>query len=109
MIIFSISTYTVNSVILGWVCSTYGQTKEECAVVISIVISTSNVSFIWTPYLWADFDGTKRYTVALVSSAAFSFATAATTWLMKAILKKITRELEARKTKPRSSMLIDHS
>lgn len=95
MIIFSIGTYAVNSIILGWVGSTCGQTKEKRAVAMSIIVSTSNASFIWTPYLWADFDGTKRYTVALASSAAFSFATAATAWLMRIILKKENKKIRS--------------
>jgi hypothetical protein len=49
MIIFSIGTYAVNSIILGWVGATCGQTKEKRAVAISILVSTSNASFIWTP------------------------------------------------------------
>jgi hypothetical protein len=49
MIVFSVGTYAVNSIVLGWVSSTFGQTKEKRAVAISIVVSTSNISFIWTP------------------------------------------------------------
>ena len=49
MIVFSIGTYAVNSIILGWVGATCGQTKEKRAVAMSIIVSTSNASFIWTP------------------------------------------------------------
>jgi MFS family permease len=49
MVIFAIGTYAVNSIILGWVGATCGQTKEKRAVAISVIVSTSNASFIWTP------------------------------------------------------------
>ena len=49
MVIFAIGTYAVNSIILGWVGATCGQTKEKRAIAISIIVSTSNASFIWTP------------------------------------------------------------
>jgi len=49
MIIFAIGTYAVNSIILGWVGATCGQTKEKRAVAMALVVSTSNISFIWTP------------------------------------------------------------
>ena len=49
MVIFAIGTYAVNSIILGWVGATCGQTKEKRAVALSIIVSTSNASFIWTP------------------------------------------------------------
>ena len=49
MIIFAIGTYAVNSIILGWVGATCGQTKEKRAVAMALIVSTSNISFIWTP------------------------------------------------------------
>jgi len=49
MVIFAIGTYGANSIILGWVAATCGQTKEKRAVALSIIVSTSNASFIWTP------------------------------------------------------------
>lgn len=47
MIIFTIGTYGVNSLILGWCGSTCGQTPEKKAVSISIVTTIMNASFIW--------------------------------------------------------------
>lgn len=47
MVIFTIGTYGVNSLILGWCGSTCGQTKEKKAVAISIVTTIMNASFIW--------------------------------------------------------------
>ena len=49
MFVFSIGTHAVNSIILGWVGSTCGQTQEKKASAYSIVNSFANVSFIWTP------------------------------------------------------------
>ncbi|OBU00240.1 hypothetical protein VE01_01637 [Pseudogymnoascus verrucosus] len=95
MIVFSVGTYAVNSIVLGWVSSTFGQTKEKRAVAISIVVSTSNISFIWTPYLWPKSDG-PQYVTALASSAAFSFATLAGAWAMKFILMRQNKKIRQR-------------
>ncbi|KAH7409409.1 major facilitator superfamily domain-containing protein [Cadophora sp. MPI-SDFR-AT-0126] len=97
MIIFAVGTYAVNSIILGWVGATCGQTKEKRAVALSIIVSTSNASFIWTPYLWTDSYG-GRYTLAMATSAAFSFLCALAAWGMRFALmrenKKIKQETE---------------
>ncbi|PPJ61173.1 hypothetical protein CBER1_10295 [Cercospora berteroae] len=80
MIIFSIGTYAVNSLILGWCASVCGQTQERKAAAVSMVTTIMVSSFIWTPYLWPKSDG-PRYTIALGSSAGFSMATAALAWV----------------------------
>jgi MFS family permease len=49
MVVFAIGTYAVNSIILGWVSSTCGQTREKKASALSMVNTFANVSFIWTP------------------------------------------------------------
>jgi hypothetical protein len=49
MCVFSIGTYAVNSIILGWVSGTCGQTKEKKASSLAIVNTIANASFIWTP------------------------------------------------------------
>ena len=66
MVVFAIGTYAVNSIILGWVASTCGQTKEKKATALAMVRSSpdtststhsnvsqvntfANASFIWTP------------------------------------------------------------
>ncbi|KAK3077061.1 hypothetical protein LTS18_011314 [Coniosporium uncinatum] len=87
MVIFTVGTYGVNSLILGWCGSTCGQTKEKKAVAIGIVSTVMNASFIWTPYLWPKSDG-PRYATALGASAGFSVATAALAWLAKIIMIK---------------------
>ncbi|KAF2737794.1 MFS general substrate transporter [Polyplosphaeria fusca] len=92
MVIFTIGTYGVNSLILGWCGSTCGQTKEKKAVAIGIVTTIMNASFIWTPYLWPKTDG-PRYAIALGASAGFSIATAALAWLAKFIMIRRNRKL----------------
>jgi len=92
MVVFTIGTYAVNSLILGWTGSTCGQTKEKKAVAIGIVTTVMNASFIWTPYLWPKSDG-PRYALALGSSAGFSMATAALAWLAKIIMKRRNKKL----------------
>jgi MFS family permease len=49
MVVFAIGTYAVNSIILGWVSRTCGQTKEKKASSLAIVNTIANASFIWTP------------------------------------------------------------
>lgn len=94
MVIFTIGTYGVNSLILGWCGSTCGQTPEKKAVAIGIVTTVMNASFIWTPYLWPSSDG-PRYVIALSSSAAFSVATAMFAWLAKIIFMRKNKALRA--------------
>ncbi|POR37660.1 Uncharacterized protein TPAR_02147 [Tolypocladium paradoxum] len=94
MVIFTIGTYGVNSLILGWCGSVCGQTKEKKAVAISMVTMIMNISFIWTPYLWPKSDE-PRYLPAMASSAAFSIATAALAWLAKVIMLRRNRKLRA--------------
>ena len=92
MVVFAIGTYAVNSIILGWVAATCGQTKEKKASALAIVNTIANASFVWTPYLWMDSDA-PRYTIALSSSAAFSVATAVAAWVMCFWLKRINKKI----------------
>ncbi|KAF4971967.1 hypothetical protein FZEAL_9705 [Fusarium zealandicum] len=94
MVIFTIGTYAVNSLILGWCGSVCGQTKEKKAVAIGMVTMIMNTSFIWTPYLWPESDE-PRYAIAMSSSAGFSIATAVLAWLAKAIMIRRNRQLRA--------------
>lgn len=93
MVIFTIGTYGVNSLILGWCGSTCGQTKEKKAVAIGICTTVMNASFIWTPYLWPKSDG-PRYAMALGASAGFSVATAALAWVAKLLMMRRNRKLK---------------
>ncbi|KAH7329596.1 major facilitator superfamily domain-containing protein [Stachybotrys elegans] len=94
MVVFCLGTYGVNSLILGWCGSVCGQTKEKKAVAISMTTCIMNISFIWTPYLWPSSDE-PRYVIAMVSSCAFSIATALLAWLAKVILKRRNAQLRA--------------
>ena len=49
MCVFTVGTYGVNSILLGWVGSTCGQTKQKKAAALAIVNTSASVSFIWTP------------------------------------------------------------
>ncbi|KAL4794416.1 major facilitator superfamily domain-containing protein [Aspergillus venezuelensis] len=92
MVVFAIGTYAVNSIILGWVSSTCGQTKEKKASALAIVNTCANISFIWTPYLWPSSDE-PRYTIAMSSSAAFSLTCAAGAWVMRFWLMRMNRKI----------------
>lgn len=94
MVVFSIGTYAVNSIILGWVSATCSQTKEKKAASLAIVNSCANASFIWTPYLWPKSDE-PRYVMAMSSSAALSVATALGAWGMRVWLKKENKKIRA--------------
>ncbi|KAL2210566.1 major facilitator superfamily transporter [Sarocladium strictum] len=92
MVIFAVGTYAVNSLILGWCGSVCGQTKEKKAAAISIVTTTMNVSFIWTPFMWQATDK-PRYLPALMASAAFSIRTALMAWMANILLRRRNRKL----------------
>ncbi|OJD39847.1 major facilitator superfamily transporter [Diplodia corticola] len=92
MVVFASGTYGVNSIILGWVGATCGQTPEKKAVALSIVNTVANISFIWTPYLWYDEDA-PRYVVAMGSSAGFSFLCFVCAWIMRLALKRKNKKM----------------
>lgn len=93
MVVFSIGTYAVNSIILGWVSSTCSQTKEKKASSLSIVNTVSVSSFVWTPYLWPKSDA-PRYTIAMSTSAGLSLATLLGAWAMKIWLKRENKRIK---------------
>jgi hypothetical protein len=92
---FASGVYAVNSVIIGWVSATLGQTSEKKAVSLSIVNTVSMASFIYTPYLYPKSDG-PRYLTAMSSNACFAFMTIASAWALRLWLqytnKKLNRE-----------------
>ncbi|PVH95318.1 MFS general substrate transporter [Periconia macrospinosa] len=90
---FASGVYSVNSVILGWVSATLGQTPEKKAVSLSIINTLSMASFIYTPYLYPKSDG-PRYLIAMSSNAAFAFATIAAAWALKLWLMWTNRRLK---------------
>ncbi|KAH6877712.1 major facilitator superfamily domain-containing protein [Alternaria rosae] len=91
--LFASGVYSVNSVILGWVSGTLGQTTEKKAVSLSIVNVVSMASFIYTPYLYPASDGPK-YVIAMSSNAAFAGACIAAAWALRAWLQVTNRRLK---------------
>ncbi|KAJ4986961.1 vitamin H transporter [Stagonosporopsis vannaccii] len=91
--LFASGVYSVNSVILGWVSGTLGQTPEKKAVSLSIVNVVSMASFIYTPYLYPKTDGPK-YVVAMSSNAAFAFASIAAAWVLRTWLMVQNKRLK---------------
>ncbi|KAH8728074.1 major facilitator superfamily domain-containing protein [Phaeosphaeriaceae sp. PMI808] len=91
--LFASGVYSVNSVILGWVSGTLGQTPEKKAVSLSIVNTVSMASFIYTPYLYPKTDGPK-YVIAMSSNASFAAASIAATWALRLWLQAQNRRLQ---------------
>ncbi len=94
MCVFSIGTYAVNSIILGWVSNTCSQTKEKKACSLAIVNCIAVSSFIWTPYMWPATDE-PRYVMAMSSSAGLSLATLIGAWGMRLWLKRENKKIRA--------------
>jgi len=90
--LFASGVYSVNSVILGWVSGTLGQTPEKKAVSLSIVNVVSMASFIYTPYLYPKSDGPK-YVIAMSSNASFSAASILAAWGLRIWLQTSNRRL----------------
>ncbi|PVH77347.1 MFS general substrate transporter [Cadophora sp. DSE1049] len=80
------------SIILGWVSSTCGQTKEKKAVSLAMVNTFASISQIWTAYLWPEGDE-PRYTMAMTTSAAVSFAALVLAWVMRFMLRRANAKL----------------
>jgi len=92
MCVFTIGTYGVNSIILGWAATVSNQSIEKKAVTIAMMTSFSNMSFIYTPYLFRD-DDRPRYTIAMSAMAGFSLLCALCAWGMKLLLKRQNKQL----------------
>lgn len=91
--LFASGVYSVNSVILGWVSATLGQTPEKKAASLSIVNMISMASFIYTPYLYPKTDGPK-YVTAMSANASFSAASILAAWALKTWLMATNRKLK---------------
>lgn len=90
--LFASGAYAVNSVILGWVSATLGQTTEKKAVSLSIVNVFANASYIYTPYLYPKSDGPK-YVTAMGANSGFAFATIASAWVFRVWLQAANRKI----------------
>ncbi|KAJ4986194.1 vitamin H transporter [Stagonosporopsis vannaccii] len=99
--LFASGAYAVNSVIIGWVSATLGQTAEKKAVSLSIVNVVANASYIYTAYLYPKSDGPK-YLTAMASNAAFAFMTIACAWALRFWLQTTNRRL--RRDKPEENI-----
>ncbi|KAF2004060.1 MFS general substrate transporter, partial [Amniculicola lignicola CBS 123094] len=99
---FASGAYAVNSVILGWVSATLGQTAEKKAISLSIVNVVANASYIYTPYLYPKSNGPK-YLVAMSSNAAFAFMTVASAWVLRFWLQSTNAKLK--RTNPGENVL----
>ncbi|KAJ4319521.1 hypothetical protein N0V94_003856 [Neodidymelliopsis sp. IMI 364377] len=99
--LFASGAYAVNSIIIGWVSATLGQTAEKKAVSLSIVNVIANASYIYTAYLYPRSDGPK-YLTAMASNAAFAAMTIACAWGLRIWLQTTNRRL--RREKPEENM-----
>jgi hypothetical protein len=100
--LFASGAYAVNSVILGWVSATLGQTPEKKAVSLSIVNVVANASYIYTAYLYPKSNGPK-YLTAMSSNAAFAFMTIACAWVLRLWLQRTNAKL--RRDRPGENVL----
>jgi len=89
--LFASGAYAVNSVILGWVSATLGQTREKKAISLSIVNVVANASYIYTPYLYPKTDG-PRYLTAMSANTAFAVGTIACAWGLRIWLVRTNKK-----------------
>ncbi|TXT11279.1 hypothetical protein VHUM_02030 [Vanrija humicola] len=90
--LFCSGAYACNSVILGWVTATCGQTQEKKAAALSMVNTSANATYIYTPYLYPASDGPK-YVTANAANAGFAFGTIACSWGLRFWLKAENRKI----------------
>lgn len=91
--LFASGAYAVNSVILGWVPATLGQTPEKKAASLGFINVVANASYIYTAYLYPKSDG-PRYLTAMASNAAFGMATIASAWALRFWLQYTNRKID---------------
>lgn len=85
--LFAAGAYASNSIILGWVSATLGQTGEKKAASLSIVNTIANASFAYTPFLYPKSDG-PRYLIAMSANSAFVVCTAICAWILRLWLSR---------------------
>ncbi|KAL0261422.1 hypothetical protein SLS55_002852 [Diplodia seriata] len=90
--LFAGGAYAVNSVILGWVSATLGQTSEKKGVSLSVVNVVANASYIYTAYLYPESDG-PRYLIGMGANAGFAAATVASAWAMRIWLVSTNKKI----------------
>ncbi|KAK9359797.1 major facilitator superfamily domain-containing protein [Lipomyces starkeyi] len=102
MVIFVSFSSGVNGICLGWAASTLGQTPEKKAISMALINMLSNISSVYTPYLWPSSDA-PRYITGMSSSAAFSVAVILATWFTRVGLKRDNERI--RQTAPETTVL----
>jgi MFS family permease len=80
-------SFGINNIILAWISSTVGQTSEKKAVSLAICNTFGNLAHVYTAYLWPS-SHEPRYTVAWISSIAFSLGVVVIAWGLKMNLKR---------------------
>lgn len=94
MCTFATGVYACNSVIIGWISHTCGQTREKKAISLAIANTIANLGPIYTPYLWPSTDE-PRYITAMASSAAFSFIALCLAWVLRLMHQRDNKKLLA--------------
>jgi len=92
LFLFATGSYSANSIIIGWVAATCGQTQEKKAGALSIMNCIAMASFIYTPYLYPASDG-PRYLMAMSANAAFVTGVIILTWIMRTWLCRINNKM----------------
>ncbi|KAL6354327.1 hypothetical protein LRP88_11655 [Fusarium phalaenopsidis] len=92
MCTFATGVYSANSIILGWVSTTCGQTREKKAISLAIVNTFASISAIYGPYLWPK-SNAPRYTIPMLASAAFSIGAVFLAWLLRWMLVRANKKL----------------
>ena len=91
---FATGAYSANSIIIGWVAATCGQTPEKKAGALSIMNCIAMASFIYTPYLYPAYDS-PRYLMAMSANAAFVTGVIICTWIMRFWLQQVNKKLRS--------------
>ncbi|KGO58598.1 Magnesium transporter NIPA [Penicillium expansum] len=90
--LFASGVSAVNSVILGWVSATLGQTPEKKAASISFINVVANASYIYTAYLYPKTDG-PRYLTGMSANTAFGIATIGSGWALRWWLQNTNKKI----------------
>ena len=92
LFLFATGSYSANSIIIGWVAASCGQTQEKKAGALSIMNCIAMASFIYTPYLYPASDG-PRYLMAMSANASFVAGVIVLTWVMRTWLMRINNKM----------------
>ncbi|KAF4764269.1 hypothetical protein N7455_010892 [Penicillium solitum] len=90
--LFASGAYAVNSVILGWVSATLGQTPQKKAASIGFINVVANASYIYTAYLYPKSDG-PRYLTGMSANTAFGIATIGSAWALRWWLQNTNKKI----------------